>query len=63
MEAETPSARSSTSHKSAAISREAQDANYPPAQQRNAAKVKILRPIELNEILMIVRLWHLRLSM
>lgn len=56
LEVETTSARSSASHKSAAISREAQDTNFAPGQQRNTAKVKILRPIELNEILMIARL-------
>ncbi|XP_011601426.2 cilia- and flagella-associated protein 36 isoform X3 [Takifugu rubripes] len=38
LEVETPSARSSTSHKSAAISREAQDTNFAPGQQRNSAK-------------------------
>ncbi|XP_056903056.1 cilia- and flagella-associated protein 36 isoform X1 [Takifugu flavidus] len=40
LEVETPSARSSTSHKSAAISREAQDTNFAPGQQRNSAKAK-----------------------
>ncbi|TNM99516.1 hypothetical protein fugu_012549 [Takifugu bimaculatus] len=38
LEVETPSTRSSTSHKSAAISREAQDPNFAPGQQRNSAK-------------------------
>lgn len=63
MAAATPSARSSTSHKSATISRGAQETSVAPGPQRNTAEVKILRPIELNEILMIARLQRLRLSM
>lgn len=57
MEVATASARSSSSssHKPAAISRESQDSTFAPCQQRNTAKVNILRPIELNEILMIAR--------
>lgn len=60
---ETPSACSSSSNKAVVISREAQDTIFAPSQQSNTAKVNILRPIEPNQILMIARLQHLRLTM
>lgn len=64
MEVETPSARrrSSSSSKPAAICREEQDAPFAPSQRGNTAKVRILRPMEPDQILMTGRRQRLRLT-